>query len=142
MQEEDLERAKKFGSKKVCLGSSFAEHNRIKRNLYHFKSLFLSKRRNEKNRNIPTRTIDLLLRRIPPSENYEEKNKKDRTTIIRRQGNIVFAGIRVGRRRTVETQRQGPRATKSGGEGSGTSNQPRHIKMIGVERWNSVNAAQ
>lgn len=28
MQEEDLERTKKFGSEKVCLGSSFAEHNR------------------------------------------------------------------------------------------------------------------
>lgn len=56
MQEEDLERTKKFGSIKVCLGSSFAEHNRMKRNLYHFKSLFLSKRRNEKNRNLPTRT--------------------------------------------------------------------------------------
>nr|AUD56983.1 ribosomal protein subunit S4 [Retiniphyllum pilosum] len=49
-------RTKKFGSEKVCLGSSFAEHNRMKRNLYHFKSLFLSKRRKEKNRNIPTRT--------------------------------------------------------------------------------------
>nr|QKE23537.1 ribosomal protein S4 [Tectona grandis] len=55
MQEEDT---KKFGSKKVCLGSYFDEHNRMKRNLYHFKSLFLSKRRNEKNRNIhiPTQT--------------------------------------------------------------------------------------
>jgi small subunit ribosomal protein S4 len=52
MQEEDLER----GSEKVCLGSSFAEHNRMKRNFFHFKSLFLSKRRNEKNRYIPTRT--------------------------------------------------------------------------------------
>lgn len=47
MQEEDFER-RKFGSEKVCLGSSFAEHNRMKRNLYHFQSLFLS---NEKNRN-------------------------------------------------------------------------------------------
>lgn len=56
MQKEDLEKTKKFGSEKVCLGSSFAEHNRMKRNLYHFKSLFLSKRRNEKNRNLPTRT--------------------------------------------------------------------------------------
>lgn len=55
MQEEDLERTKKFGSEKVCLGSSFAEHNRMKINLYHFKSLFLSKKRNEKNRNLPTR---------------------------------------------------------------------------------------
>lgn len=32
MQEEDFERTKKFGSEKVCLGSSFAEHNRMKRN--------------------------------------------------------------------------------------------------------------
>lgn len=59
MLKEDLERTKKFGSEKVCLGSSFAEHSRMKRNLYHyhFKSLFLSKkRRNEKNRDLPTRT--------------------------------------------------------------------------------------
>nr|YP_010690908.1 ribosomal protein S4 [Punica granatum]WBU14823.1 ribosomal protein S4 [Punica granatum]WNZ34144.1 ribosomal protein S4 [Punica granatum] len=55
MQKEDNERTKMFGSEKVCLGSSFAEHNRMKRNLYHFKYLFLSKRRNEKNRNLPTR---------------------------------------------------------------------------------------
>nr|UTS76933.1 ribosomal protein S4 [Cuscuta approximata]DAZ87103.1 TPA_asm: ribosomal protein S4 [Cuscuta europaea] len=55
MQEEDLERTKKFGSEKVCLGSYFAEHNRMKRNFYHFKSLFLSNRRNDQNRNIPTR---------------------------------------------------------------------------------------
>ncbi|CAN0827258.1 Ribosomal protein S4, mitochondrial [Linum grandiflorum] len=46
MQKEDLQRRKKFGSEKVCLGSSFAEHNRMKRNLYHFKSLFLSKKKN------------------------------------------------------------------------------------------------
>nr|QLA48206.1 ribosomal protein S4 [Medinilla magnifica] len=58
MQEEDLERTKKFGSEKVCLGSSFAEHNRMKRNLYHFKSLFLW---NEKNRNLPTRTRSTLV---------------------------------------------------------------------------------
>ncbi|GJR24501.1 ribosomal protein S4 [Tanacetum coccineum] len=51
MQDEDLERTKKFGSEKVCLGSSFAEHKRIKRNFYHFKSIFLSKRRNEKTLN-------------------------------------------------------------------------------------------
>lgn len=61
MQEEDLEKTKKFGSEKVCLGSSFAEHNRMKRNLYHFKSLFLSKRRNEKNRDIPTLTRSPLV---------------------------------------------------------------------------------
>ncbi|MBA0704411.1 hypothetical protein Golax_016669 [Gossypium laxum] len=53
MQEEDLKRTKKFGSEKVCLASSFAEHNRMKRNLYFFKSLFLW---NEKNRNLPTQT--------------------------------------------------------------------------------------
>ncbi|GMI95809.1 hypothetical protein like AT2G07734 [Hibiscus trionum] len=53
MQEEDLKRTKKFGSEKVCLGSSFAEHNRMKRNLYYFKSLFLW---NEKTRNLPTQT--------------------------------------------------------------------------------------
>nr|UDH53995.1 ribosomal protein S4 [Hemerocallis citrina] len=57
MQEEDLERIKKFGSEKVCLGSSFAEHNRMKRNFFHFKYFFLSKRRKEKNRNLLTRTI-------------------------------------------------------------------------------------
>ncbi|KAK7325830.1 hypothetical protein VNO80_33876 [Phaseolus coccineus] len=61
MQEEYLERTKKFGSEKVCLGSSFAEHNRMKRNLYHFKSLFLSKRRNEKNQDLPTRTRSPLV---------------------------------------------------------------------------------
>nr|YP_010481833.1 ribosomal protein S4 [Saussurea inversa]UVU21214.1 ribosomal protein S4 [Saussurea inversa] len=48
MQDKDLERTKKFGSEKVCLGSSFAEHKRIKRNFYHEKSILLSKRRNEK----------------------------------------------------------------------------------------------
>ncbi|KAJ1682750.1 hypothetical protein LUZ63_021473 [Rhynchospora breviuscula] len=31
MQEEDNKRTKKFGSAKVCLGRSFAEHNRMKR---------------------------------------------------------------------------------------------------------------
>lgn len=55
MQEEDLEGTKKFGSEKVCLGSSFAEHNRMKSNFDP--SLFLLKRRNEKNRNLPTRPI-------------------------------------------------------------------------------------
>nr|QKO26690.1 ribosomal protein S4 [Iris missouriensis] len=56
MQEEDLERTKKFGSAKVCLGSSFAEHNRMKRNLFHLKYLFFSKRRKNKSRNLPIRT--------------------------------------------------------------------------------------
>nr|ULQ69398.1 ribosomal protein S4 [Gahnia tristis] len=54
MQEEDLERKKKFGSAKVCLGSSFAEHNRMKRNFLHFKYFFLLKKRKEKNQNLPT----------------------------------------------------------------------------------------
>nr|BCT43297.1 ribosomal protein S4 [Musa coccinea] len=57
MQEEDLERANKFGSAKVCLGSSFAEHNRIKNHLFHFKCLYLLKRRKEINRNPPTLSI-------------------------------------------------------------------------------------
>nr|WHL30986.1 ribosomal protein S4 [Eurystyles cotyledon] len=59
MQEEDLERTKKFGSPKVCLGSSFAEHNRMKRNLFHFQYFLLSNRRlnNEKNRNLPTQLL-------------------------------------------------------------------------------------
>lgn len=51
MQEEDFERTKKFGSAKVCLGSSFAEHNRMKRNLFHFKYFFLLKRRKEEEEN-------------------------------------------------------------------------------------------
>lgn len=41
MQEEDLERTKMYGSEKVCLGSFFAEHKRMKRNFYSFKSLLL-----------------------------------------------------------------------------------------------------
>nr|ULQ69248.1 ribosomal protein S4 [Ecdeiocolea monostachya] len=57
MQEEDFFRTKKFGSAKVCLGSSFAEHNRMKRNFFHFKYFFLLKRRKEKNLLLPTRTI-------------------------------------------------------------------------------------
>ena len=54
MKKKDLERRKKFGYAKVCLGSSFAEHNRMKRNLFHFKYYFLLK---ENNQNIPTRRI-------------------------------------------------------------------------------------
>jgi len=30
MQKEDFERTMKFGSKIVCLGSSFAEHSKIR----------------------------------------------------------------------------------------------------------------
>lgn len=57
MQESYLERTKKFGSAKVCLGSSFAEHKRIKNHLYHFKYFSLLKRRKERNRNPPTLSI-------------------------------------------------------------------------------------
>jgi len=63
MQEEDLERTKKFGSAKVCLGSSFAEHNRMKRNLFHFKYFFLWKRRKEE---------EELIRRKEEEEGVEE----------------------------------------------------------------------
>ncbi|KAA3449447.1 ribosomal protein S4 [Gossypium australe] len=51
MQKKYFERTKKFGSAKVCLGSSFAEHNRMKRNLFHFKYFFLLKRRKEEEEN-------------------------------------------------------------------------------------------
>jgi small subunit ribosomal protein S4 len=54
LKKKDLERRKKFGYAKVCLGSSFAEHNRMKRNLFHFKYYFLLK---ENNQNLPTRRI-------------------------------------------------------------------------------------
>ncbi|YP_003587372.1 ribosomal protein S4 (mitochondrion) [Cucurbita pepo] len=71
MQESDLERRKKlFGSDKVCLGCSFAEHNRMKRNLYHFQSLFLSNRRKEKNRNLPTRRISPIVYNSSLYSNY------------------------------------------------------------------------
>nr|QKO26728.1 ribosomal protein S4 [Gymnosiphon longistylus] len=61
MQEEALERTKKFGSAKVCLSSSFAEHNFLKKKLFHFKYFFLSKRKKEKNRNLPTRIISAFV---------------------------------------------------------------------------------
>nr|AKI85115.1 ribosomal protein S4 [California macrophylla] len=50
MQEEDLERSKKFRSEKLCLGSSLTEHNRLKRSLYQFKYLLSLKRMNKKDR--------------------------------------------------------------------------------------------
>ncbi|KAJ4965900.1 hypothetical protein NE237_017749 [Protea cynaroides] len=98
MQEEDLERTKKFGSEKVCLGSSFAEHNRMKRNLYHFKSLFLSKRRNEKNRNLPTRTRSPIIphqftrkrrmKRIKLPTQYSEVNHRTPKVVVSYGPNI------------------------------------------------------
>jgi small subunit ribosomal protein S4 len=73
MQEEDLERTKKFGSAKVCLGSSFAEHNRMKRNLFHFKYFFLWKRRKEE---------EELIRTIGEAE---WKRRKEEEELIRRK---------------------------------------------------------
>jgi small subunit ribosomal protein S4 len=58
---------KRTGSEKVCLGCSFAEHNRMKRFFFFFKVkalfllLFLSKRRNDKKLNLLTRTRSLIL---------------------------------------------------------------------------------
>ena len=51
-----LRKNKEVWIRKSMLRQFFRWAHRMKRNLYHFKSLFLSKRRNEKNRNIPTRT--------------------------------------------------------------------------------------
>ncbi|KAJ4953113.1 hypothetical protein NE237_029945 [Protea cynaroides] len=94
MQEEHLERTKKFGSKKVCLGSSFAEHKRMKRNLYHFKSLFLLKRRNEKNQNLPTRTRSPIftrkrrIKRIKLPTHYSEVNHRTPKAVVSYGPNI------------------------------------------------------
>jgi small subunit ribosomal protein S4 len=73
MQEEDFKRTKKFGSAKVCLGSSFAEHNRMKRNLFHFKYFFLWKRRKEE---------EELIRTIGEAE---WKRRKEEEELIRRK---------------------------------------------------------
>nr|QXE44390.1 ribosomal protein S4 [Zamia furfuracea] len=61
VQEKDLERENLSRSERVCLGSLFAEHSKMKRDLYHFKSLLLLKRRNGKNRDLPARTISLIV---------------------------------------------------------------------------------
>nr|AKI85116.1 ribosomal protein S4 [Geranium maderense] len=61
LQEEDVERSKKFRSEKLCLGSSLTEHQRLKRSLYQFKSLFSSKTMNAKDRDIAKRTKSHLL---------------------------------------------------------------------------------
>jgi len=60
MQEKDLERINSSRLEGVCLGSLFAEHNKMKRNLYYSELLLLLKRRNGKNR-IPTRTMSLIV---------------------------------------------------------------------------------
>nr|ULQ69928.1 ribosomal protein S4 [Thurnia sphaerocephala] len=61
IQEEDFERTKKFGSTKVCLGSDFPDHNRIKRNFFLFKYFFLVKRRKDKNYQRTTRDFKPFL---------------------------------------------------------------------------------
>nr|AKI85117.1 ribosomal protein S4 [Geranium phaeum] len=61
LQLEDMERSKKFRSEKLCLGSSLTEHQRLKRSLFQFKSLFSSKRITEKYRDIAKRTKNHLL---------------------------------------------------------------------------------
>nr|AKI85114.1 ribosomal protein S4 [Erodium texanum] len=61
LQEEDLERSKKFRSEKIWLGSSLTEHQRLKRSLYQFKSLFSSRRMNVKDQGMIKRTKDHLL---------------------------------------------------------------------------------
>ncbi|CAN4093724.1 unnamed protein product [Withania somnifera] len=78
------ERTKKFGSEKVCLGEFFRRAQRMKRNLYHFKSLFLSKRRNKKNRNIPTRTRSpiIKIKRIELPTHYSEVNHRTPKAVV------------------------------------------------------------
>nr|ULQ69710.1 ribosomal protein S4 [Cyperus mindorensis] len=62
IKKEDLERTKKlFG--KVCLGSYFAEHNRILRNFFHFKYHFLLKNLPFQRKKSPFRRRRSLFRR-------------------------------------------------------------------------------
>nr|UJH19960.1 ribosomal protein S4 [Bupleurum chinense]UJH19966.1 ribosomal protein S4 [Bupleurum chinense] len=106
MQEKDLERTKKFGgSIKVCLGSSFAEHNRMKRNLYHFKSLFLSKRRNEKNRNLPTRTRSSIVYNSSLYSNYEysDYNSSDEQSLTFDSYTIPEDDLEFGQSRLLDS---------------------------------------
>ncbi|GAB2236475.1 hypothetical protein Droror1_Dr00028119 [Drosera rotundifolia] len=97
MQKKDLERRrKKFGSDKVCLGNSFAEHNRMKRNLYHLKSLFLSKkRRKEKNRDLPSLTIRRILAK------KKENRIMSRRRVIREAAPSYFIRKKNTRRRSL-----------------------------------------
>ena len=60
IQEKDLEREKISRSERVCSGSFFAEHKKMKRNLHYSEFLLLLKRRNGKPR-IPTRTMSLIV---------------------------------------------------------------------------------
>ncbi|KAL2930531.1 Ribosomal protein S4 mitochondrial [Bienertia sinuspersici] len=62
MQEEDLERTKKFGSD--------AEHNRMKRNLYHSVTLFLSKKRRKKRMELPTHYSEVNHRTLKAVVSY------------------------------------------------------------------------
>lgn len=75
MQEEDR---KKFGSKKVCLGSSFSEHKIMKSDFYLSNPLFFSifsNRRKEKNLNLPTQTI------IELEDSLEDEDEVDNSSL-------------------------------------------------------------
>nr|QJC72046.1 ribosomal protein S4 [Podranea ricasoliana] len=88
MQEKDT---KKFGSKKVCLASYFDEHNRMKRNLYHLKSLFLSKRRNE--RYIPTKNRIVYNSSLYSNSTYCSASPHQFTMKIKRKRKIKIKRI-------------------------------------------------
>ena len=62
MQEQDLERTKKFGSD--------AEHNRMKRNFYHSVTLFLSKKRRIKRIELPTHYSEVNHRTLKAVVSY------------------------------------------------------------------------
>ncbi|XBJ22997.1 hypothetical protein VPH35_001267 [Triticum aestivum] len=76
MQEEDFERTKKFGSAKVCLGSSFAEHNRMKRN---FNSTYCS--------GSPF-TRKIRIKRIELPTHYSEVNHRTLKAVVSYGPNI------------------------------------------------------
>ncbi|CBI33207.3 unnamed protein product, partial [Vitis vinifera] len=78
MQEEDLERTKKFGSEKVCLGSSFAEHNRIKRN---FNSTYCSASPHQF-------TMKRRIKRIELPTHYSEVNHRTPKVVVSYGPNI------------------------------------------------------
>ncbi|XBJ18259.1 hypothetical protein VPH35_009468 [Triticum aestivum] len=76
MQEEDFERTKKFGSAKVCLGSSFAEHNKMKRN---FNSTYCS--------GSPF-TRKIRIKRIELPTHYSEVNHRTLKAVVSYGPNI------------------------------------------------------
>nr|WRW54055.1 ribosomal protein S4 [Mesembryanthemum crystallinum] len=82
-----LERTKR--SEKVCLGSSFAEHNRLKRNLYHFKSLTFPKPKKR------SRSLSLLFSK-EKKDFYSSMSSSDLPTY----GPLLYASSR--RRKRIE----------------------------------------